>query len=410
MNRIFLQNVATKLGTRGDPKSVTLLAWAIALGLPILLGSCMTTSPPQSFSNALSIAVLTPVHREALTLIQKYQTSPLRAARMLAYLDSALLEANRSIAAANVTPIECQHLGYATAGYSLLANFFPLETPGRLISKPRLSASWNDARCDDAKRLAETSAQSTIARAMRDGANPPKTVRAQPERVVGQWEPTPPLFSANPTEPYAGEWIPMLSGNPSQLRLTPPLSPQSVEYQKQIDEVISVSANLTASQKHTAEKWNLAAGSVTPAGVWNTRLQEIVAEERLSDQRAIELFAAVHIAMHDALIACSYSKYLYWTERPITAALRQRKTNFKPVLVTPSFPAYPSGHACASAAAARVIASYLPSRSKEVTAMANEAAESRVLGGIHFRFDAEEGLEIGRQVGDKVLAHFAAKQ
>ena len=140
------------------------------------------------------------------------------------------------------------------------------------------------------------------------------------------------------------------------------------------------------------------------------RLHKIVGEERLSDQLTIELFAAVHIAMHDALIACSYAKYLYWTERPITAALRQGRIEFKPVLVTPSFPAYPSGHACASGAAAQVIAAYLPARNAEVMALANEAAASRVYGGIHFWFDVEEGLALGRQVGDKVVRHFSAKR
>lgn len=55
-----------------------------------------------------------------------------------------------------------------------------------------------------------------------------------------------------------------------------------------------------------------------------------------------------------------------------------------------------------------MIGAYLPNRKTEVTALANEAAESRIYGGIHFRFDVEEGLKFGQQVGDKVLSHFSA--
>ena len=386
--------------------------FGIALTLSFCVAGCSTTVPVRQTDTNVPAALLTlaSIHDETLNLVRKYQTSPLRTARMLAYLDSAVLETNRNLADAPPVARECEQVAYSTASYTVLAYFFPLETPGRLLSRPRMRADWNNDKCEAAKQQAEAVAQATIARSMRDGANPPKKVRAHPGRAVGLWEPTPPLFSANPTEPYSGEWKTLVSGNPSQLRLSPPPSAKSPEYQKAIDEVIVVSAQLTTTQKDSAEKWNLGAGSVTPAGVWNMRLHKIVGEERLSDQLTIQLFAAVHIAMHDALIACSYAKYLYWTERPITAALRQGRIEFKPVLVTPSFPAYPSGHACASGAAARVIAAYLPTRTAEVMALAKEAAASRVYGGIHFWFDVEEGLALGRQVGDKVVRHFSAKR
>ena len=378
--------------------------------LSFFLAGCSATNAVRLSTANISNSFLTPIHDEALMLVRKYQTSPLRAARMLAYLDTAVLETNRSMSETTSKNAACEHVAYALASYSLLAHFFPLETPGRLLSKPQLQSNWADVNCDGAKVQADVVAQATIARAMRDGADPPKKIRAHPGRATGLWEPTPPLFAANPTEPYAGEWVTMLIGNPAKLRLLPPPTVNSVEYRNAADEAFSVAANLSATEKEIAEKWNLGAGSVTPAGVWNVRLHKIVGEERLSDKQVIEIFAAAHIAMHDALIACSYSKYLYWTERPITVAQRMGKSEFKPVLVTPSFPAYPSGHACASGAAARVIGAYLPNRKGEVIALANEAAESRVYGGIHFRFDVEEGLRLGEQVGDKVVSHFLATQ
>ena len=372
---------------------------AIATALSFFLVGCSTTNAVRESDTGLSAALLAPIHDEALTLVRKYQTSPMRAARMLAYLDSAVLETSRRNAKAS----GCEHLMYALASYSMLSHFFPLETPGRLLSIPRLMPEWNAASCVEPRRLAEVAAEATIARAMRDGANPPKKIRAHPGREVGLWEPTPPLFSANPIEPYAGEWTTMVIGNPSQLRLPPPPSAQSADYQKGVEEAFAVAAKLSAAEKEIAEKWNLSAGSVTPAGVWNMRLHKIVGEERLTNQQTIEIFSAVHIAMHDALIACSYAKYLYWTERPITVALRLGKSEFKPTLVTPSFPAYPSGHACMSGAAARVIAVYLPGRTAEVIALANEAAKSRVYGGIHFPSGNVSGRALGQCVGSKVI-------
>ena len=172
--------------------------------LALCLAGCATTNSVRQSDTDLSSAFLASIHDEALTLVRKYQTSPLRAARMLAYLDSAVLETSRSIAGTGAKAGGCDHVAYMSASYAVLAHFFPLETPGRLLSRPRLSPDWSTANCDGTKRNAEVAAQASIARAMRDGANPPKKVRAHPGRAVGLWEPTPPLFSANPTEPYAG--------------------------------------------------------------------------------------------------------------------------------------------------------------------------------------------------------------
>ena len=70
-----------------------------------------------------------------------------------------------------------------------------------------------------------------------------------------------------------------------------------------------------------------------------------------------------------------------------------------PLIVTPPFPSYVSGHSTTSGAAATVLAGYFPGQAAELTAMAEEAAISRLYGGIHFRSDNEEGLVLGRRVG-----------
>jgi membrane-associated phospholipid phosphatase len=76
--------------------------------------------------------------------------------------------------------------------------------------------------------------------------------------------------------------------------------------------------------------------------------------------------------------------------------------NWNSYITTPPFPSYVSGHSTTSGAAATVLASLFPAQADELAAMAEEAAISRLYGGIHFRSDNEVGLALGRRVG-----HFA---
>ena len=108
--------------------------------------------------------------------------------------------------------------------------------------------------------------------------------------------------------------------------------------------------------------------------------------------------------MADAAICCWDNKYAYWLLRPSQA---------DPAITTPvglpNFPAYTSGHATFSGAAAQVLGTLIPSCAPEVDAMAEEAAWSRVLGGIHYRFDSDMGLKGGRLIGNIALECCGAK-
>src|SRR5439155_7135225 len=104
-------------------------------------------------------------------------------------------------------------------------------------------------------------------------------------------------------------------------------------------------------------------------------------------------------AMADALVACWDAKFTYWLERPISA-----DTTLKTAISTPPFPSYPSGHSTQSAAAAEVFAYLFPERAAYYRAKADEASRSRVLAGIHYRFDIETGEQLGRKVGAAAVA------
>jgi membrane-associated phospholipid phosphatase len=105
--------------------------------------------------------------------------------------------------------------------------------------------------------------------------------------------------------------------------------------------------------------------------------------------------------MYDAYIACWDAKYHYWTIRPEQAD----PSITRPFGVAlPNFPAYPSGHACAAGAAEAVLTDAVPAASGEVREAAWEMAESRLWGGVHYRFDNDAGLDLGRAVAALVLA------
>lgn len=221
----------------------------------------------------------------------------------------------------------------------------------------------------------------------------------------GTWEPTPPYFYYPPDEPFAPSWQLWVLNAASEFRPKPP-SYGSPRYMKDLEEVLKIQENLNEDEKRIARFWVDGHGSVTPAGHWNQIAIDEVLKSKLSEQATTRLFALMNIAMAETFITVWDAKYHYWTARPITAAKYMFNKNFKPLLLTPPFPSYVSGHAGFSGAASRILGHYIPARANATMMMAEEAAHSRLLGGIHFRHDNEDGLLLGKKVADKVMANF----
>lgn len=338
---------------------------------------------------------------EALDLIKKYQVNPLRASRVLAYLHKGIYEtsseANRRSQRAECVVSAVDHVASRTLDY-----FFPLETAGRLIAKAELRLDRSDD-CVTGLHAANQVFIGTRSGSERDGALPPRRLRANSAPKIGSWKATPPVFMVNPAEPFAGEWKTFFVSRPAELSIAPPLDPSSAAYRAATIEVLDVAKQLTAAERRTAEFWHLDAGSATPPGVWNLKLRDLSKEKVDPPADSLRLLAALNMAIYDAMVTCWHYKYAFWTERPVTAAERLGLGAWTPMLVTPPFPSYPSGHATVSGAAAEVIAAYLPVHADTARKWAAEAAMSRLWGGIHFRFDNDEGLALGRQVGSATI-------
>jgi membrane-associated phospholipid phosphatase len=106
-----------------------------------------------------------------------------------------------------------------------------------------------------------------------------------------------------------------------------------------------------------------------------------------------KIFATLNMAMADAAIACWDAKYTYWYLRP-----SQADAAITVPIGLPNHPSYPSGHSCISSAASEVLAHFIPNRANDLREATKQASISRLYAGIHWRFDAEAGLEIGQKI------------
>jgi membrane-associated phospholipid phosphatase len=104
------------------------------------------------------------------------------------------------------------------------------------------------------------------------------------------------------------------------------------------------------------------------------------------------------MAMHDAAVGCWEAKFFYFNPRP-----SQLDPGLKTWTGVPNFPAFTSGHSTFSAAAATVLSYVFPARAAEFNAYKDEAAISRLYGGIHYRADVEVGKSHGERIGGYTL-------
>jgi len=192
---------------------------------------------------------------------------------------------------------------------------------------------------------------------------------------------------------------------------------KSSEFYKQALEVYQVKQNLTPEQRATARFWSDDAMlSNTPPGHWISIAMQIMAHDHVELEKSVDVLVRLGVVTADAFIGCWNAKYQYDLVRPITYIRRVIDPKWEPLLNTPPFPEYPSGHSTQSAAAAMVLTNLFgenfafhdetgkadglgPREFASFDAAANDAGISRLYGGIHFRAAIEQGLAQGRCIG-----------
>ncbi len=252
----------------------------------------------------------------------------------------------------------------------------------------------------------------------------PKVWKLDPE--PGHWVPTSKIvLQQAPLLPDWGKNRSFAMPDGASCALPPPTpysEDKGSQFYAEAMEVYTVTQSLTDAQKTIARFWSDDAMlSYTPPGHWIAIMDQVVAEKALSLTAHVEALARMGVAMADAFIGCWAAKFQYDTVRPITYIKKVIDAKWEPLLNTPPFPEYPSGHSTQSAAAASVLTALfgedysftdqsptpdgVPQRAfKGFWAAANEAAISRLYGGIHFRPAIENGQAQGRCIAAHAIA------
>ena len=170
----------------------------------------------------------------------------------------------------------------------------------------------------------------------------------------------------------------------------------SATFQAALQEVADIAAHRTQQQIDIANFWNVNQNGRANAE-WHRVAVQLLRKYRVKESASARILFLMNGAVFDAAIGCFNAKYHYWYVRPSQAAAIS--TIFPP----PPHPSYPSAHSCISGASSAVLAASFPSEADVLTAKAEEAGYSRLLAGIHYRFDAEAGLHLGRQVAATAL-------
>lgn len=344
-----------------------------------------------------------------LQLILKYRVNPLRASRAFTYVNIVQHDA-LALALRHSLNQPGQQAAVHLAASTMLAHLFPLETPGKIAAMGATAQAANELRypqflteISNGQAIAKQVTALAIKRAQGDRSDEVWDARIRPKPTPGMWEGAPPLESAQPQEPWAGQWRTWVLKNGAEIQPPPPPALDSAILEKNTREVYEVFTRLTPEQKKIASDWHLDQGSATPPGVWNLKARSLADESGMSNEIRIQMYTALNVAMMDAAIACWHAKYNWWTARPISRIRNQINPAFLPYLVTPPHPSYVSGHASVSGAASEILKKFFPLDQQEIDQWAEEAAMSRLYGGIHYRHDNEEGLALGRKIGLRVL-------
>ncbi len=180
----------------------------------------------------------------------------------------------------------------------------------------------------------------------------------------------------------------------SSLRAIPPPSVNSDKMRQEIEEILGYTQNPTKERMRIVNFWADGVGTYTPPGHWNAIGTEAFVKSKMSEVRWARNYALLNAAMMDAAIVCWNTKFFYFNPRPC-----QLNPAIKTLTGVPNFPAYISGHSTFSGAAASVLGYLVPEKGAEYEAMAVEASNSRMYGGIHYRSDCEQGLIAGKKIG-----------
>jgi hypothetical protein len=322
----------------------------------------------------------------------------------------------------------------AQAAHDVLAGLYPTR---QTVFAAELAASLEgieENRREQGVRVGKIVAERILQARANDGWNAVPQPYSLP-LTPGNWQPAPPANAAATFTHYPAV-VPFALQSSSQFMPNPPPAMTSYVYARDLNEVKSLgsatSTTRTADQTRVAQLW---ANVNTPTNflfVWNNVARTVAASRGASTTETARLFALTNIALHDALQTTFASKFQYGLWRPVTA-IRRADEDGNPetiqdaawlsLIPNPPYPSYAGNMASIGASQSTILGLFfgrddIPFEHTwegaggatrtyvGFAAMAQEQADSRIYGGIHFRFDNVAGQSAGRNVANYVFQNF----
>lgn len=321
-------------------------------------------------------------------------------------------------------------------GRLIIPSGYMLEEDQKKLIIALLREGHSQATIDKSIAVAQEVAKKIAADGSTDGYLKLSTrLRYRPKKGDGFWYPTPPGYIEG-VEPHWKTIRPVLIDSCNQFVPKPPVAfskDSTSAFYKLTKEVYDVGKNLTEQQRFIASYWdcnpfaintsghmNIGFKKISPGGHWMNITGIATTKASLDLDKGIMVHSLVAATLMDAFISCWDEKYRSSRVRPETVINRSIDPQWQPLLQTPPFPEYTSGHSVISTAVAETLTFLLgdnfafrddtevifdlPTRDfKSFRQASEEAAISRLYGGIHYRDAIENGQAQGKALGDFVI-------
>jgi hypothetical protein len=256
------------------------------------------------------------------------------------------------------------------------------------------------------------------------------------------WQPTPPAYM-DAVEPHWNKIRTFVIDSAAQFKPAPPTQfsiQKTSQFYKEATEVFEVVKNLTEEQRAIASFWDcnpfamnvrghvmFATKKISPGGHWINITRNVCTNSKSSMAQSAEAYARVSLSLVDGFISCWDEKYRSRVIRPETYINQYINEDWVPLLQTPPFPEYTSGHSVISSSASVALTKIFgdnyvftdstetefgmpPRKFTSFYQAAQEAGISRMYGGIHYRPAVENGTKQGKAVGELIAQRLLTKK
>ena len=392
-----------------------------------LVAVAVLAAAPPAFADAIT------VWNENAVTIATPRMSPPAAQRAVAMVQVAMFDAVNSIerryrpylAQFPAAPTASKEAAAAAAAGAVLAGLFPnAEKQTHDLMASYLAALPEGEAKAEGVRLGEAVAAKVLEARRNDGTGAPDSYR--PKTKPGVYVPT--AITVGSTWPNV---TPFALKSPAQFRPQPPIRLTGKEWAVDYNEIKDLgrkdSAKRSARQTEDARFWLITGPQST-----DPLVRQLVTATKLGLLDSARFMALASVALADAYIAVMEAKYHYEFWRPITAIrngdidgnpLTESDPTWQPIDTTPMHPEYPCAHCIGSSALATVVETLLgtadipeivmtsPSapgvthRWTNIRAYTDEVSQARIWAGFHYRFSTRVGQQVGRKIGQYVVAN-----